>query len=266
MIVKTKHQNDTDAVWNSLVNEARTAASDEPILSDLLHACIIDRDSLEEALSYRLARKLGHHAVSEQYLQDTFMEALSSYPRIGVEVRRDIAAVKERDPACEDYLTPVLYYKGFHALTCYRAAHYLWGKGRRFLAYYLQSIVSEVFQVDIHPAAKIGSGIMIDHATGVVVGETAVIDNDVSMLHGVTLGGTGKEHGDRHPKVRSGVLIAAGSKILGNVEIGEGAWIGAGSVVLTDIPAHTTAVGVPAKVVGKAGRPTPAFDMDQKLC
>jgi serine O-acetyltransferase len=170
-------------------------------------------------------------------------------------------AVNDRDPACPDVLTPLLFFKGFQALVCYRVAHHLWKMGRREFALYLQSLVAETFAVDIHPAAQIASGILLDYATGFVAGETAVIEEDVSILHEVTLGGTGKERGDRHPKVRSGVLLGAGAKILGNVEIGRGAKVGAGSVVLKDVPAHTSVAGVPAKVVGTLRAASPALEM-----
>ena len=254
-----------DSVWKQLSREAAMAAKREPILANLLHASILDRSCLEEALSYRLARKLGHHAVSEEYLQEVFMDAFRNDPNIVEDVRQDLIAVKTRDPACIDYLSSFLHFKGFQALTAYRIAHNLYKRGRKDIAFYLQSIMSEVFQVDIHPAAQIGRGILIDHATSIVVGETAVIENNVSLLHEVTLGGTGKETGDRHPKVRQGVLIGAGAKILGNVEIGEGAKIGAGSVVLEDVQAHTTVAGVPATVVGETREDSPALDMDHKL-
>lgn len=180
-------------------------------------------------------------------------------------MRADIRAITERDPAATRFSEPLLYFKGFHALQTHRVAHWLWSEGRRELALFLQSRASEVFGVDIHPAARIGKGILVDHATGVVVGETAVVEDNVSILHEVTLGGTGKDCGDRHPKVRHGVLIGAGAKILGNVEVGEGAKIGAGSVVLEDVPAHATVAGVPAKVVGIAEGDEPARTMDHRL-
>ena len=255
----------SDTIWLLLREEATETARDEPVLSELLRVCILDRPSLEEALAYRLARKIGHHAVSEQFLQDTFSEAFKADPKIGQHVRHDLQAVVDRDPATDDYLQPFLYQKGFQALTTYRLAHHLYNDGRKQLAFYLQSLMSEVYQADIHPAAHIGCGIMLDHATSFVVGETAVIANNVSILHEVTLGGTGKEHGDRHPKVGEGVLLAAGSKIIGNVKIGQGAKVGAGAVVLEDVPAHTTVVGVPAQVVGHIEDPAPALGMDQHI-
>jgi serine O-acetyltransferase len=194
-------------------------------------------------------------------LHTVFLEAFERDPRILSQVACDMIAANDRDPACPDILTPLLYFKGFQSLVCYRVAHYLWNAGRRDFALYLQSLIAETFSVDIHPAAKIACGILLDHATGFVAGETAVIENDVSILHEVTLGGTGKERGDRHPKVRSGVLLGAGAKILGNVEIGTGAKVGAGSVVLKNVPAHTSVAGVPAKIIGKMGASNPAHEM-----
>jgi serine O-acetyltransferase len=254
----------TDPVWEKLLAEARIAADREAVLSELIHSSIIDCDSLETCLAHRISRKLGHHAVSEPYLHDLFEENLKGHSDIGRQVRKDIVAIDERDPASRGYLSPVLYFKGFQALTAYRIAHRLWLDGRTELALYLQSIISQVFGVDIHPAARVGAGILLDHATSIVVGETAVIEDHVSLLHEVTLGGTGKIRGDRHPKVRRGVLIGAGAKILGNVEIGEGAMVGAGSVVLNDVPSHVTVAGVPAKVVGAAIK-DPAGCMDHNI-
>ncbi|MEX0331281.1 MAG: serine O-acetyltransferase [Puniceicoccaceae bacterium] len=250
-----------DPVWKKLREEAEAAASHEPVLSDLIHESILDCDSLEACLAHRVSRKLGHHAVSEPYLHELFEEVLRENPHIGEQVRRDIVAIDQRDPASNGYLSPVLYFKGFQALTAYRIGHQLWISGRREMALYLQSIISQVFGVDIHPAAQIGAGILFDHATSIVIGETAVIEDHVSILHEVTLGGTGKEKGDRHPKVRHGVLIGAGAKILGNVEIGQYARIGAGSVVLNDVPPHVSVAGVPAKAVGKVeGDPSTQMD------
>ncbi|KAF0092957.1 MAG: serine O-acetyltransferase [Puniceicoccaceae bacterium 5H] len=254
-----------DTVWLKLREEANAAASREPVLAELIHRSILDCESLEESLAHRISRKLGHHAVSEPYLHDLFVEVFSEYPVIGQSVRKDIIAIDQRDPASGGYLSPVLYFKGFQALTAYRIAHCLWNHGRNELALYLQSIISQVYGVDIHPAARIGCGILMDHATSIVVGETAVIEDNVSLLHEVTLGGTGKIKGDRHPKVRCGVLIGAGAKILGNVEIGECAKVGAGSVVLTDVPAHSTVAGVPARVVRRACEDLPAECMDHQI-
>jgi len=253
-----------DPVWATLYAEAKSAAAQEPVLAGLLHDNILNCGSLEESLAYRISRKLGHDAVSEPHLHDLFEEVFAADPKIGEQARNDIVAITERDPAARSYLSPVLYYKGFQALTAYRIAHYLWKADREAIARYLQSIVSQVFGVDIHPAARIGSGIFFDHATSIVIGETAVVEDHVSMLHEVTLGGTGKARGDRHPKVRRGVLIGAGAKLLGNIEIGACAKVGAGSVVLDDVPAHTTVVGVPARVVG-AAPDDPAGCMEHQL-
>jgi serine O-acetyltransferase len=254
-----------DPVWDLMLKEADNAASREPVLAGLLHQNVLDCRSFEEALSHRLARKLGHHALTEPYLHELFMEVLSKDLMIGRYARADVTAVVERDAACRGYLTPFLYFKGFQVLSAYRIGHSLWMDGRTEIALYLQSIVSEVFSVDIHPASRIGKGILFDHATGIVIGETAVVEDGVSMLHEVTLGGTGKEKGDRHPKVRRNVLIGAGTRILGNIEIGEGARIGAGSVVLDDIPPHATAVGVPARVIGREKSDDPAATMDHYI-
>jgi serine O-acetyltransferase len=253
-----------DPIWIEIRRETLTEVEREPLLASFLHAVILKHDTLEQALSLHLAHKLGTPTLSEIFLREIIDEALSAEPSIGFAIRADLRAVRERDPACDRYSLPLLYFKGFHALQTYRVAHYLWQVNRRELALFLQNRVSEVFAVDIHPAARIGSGILIDHATGLVIGETAVVGDNVSMLHEVTLGGTGKESGDRHPKVRSGVLIGAGAKILGNVEIGEGAKIGAGSVVLNDVPPHCTVAGVPAEPVGPCSG-QPALDMDHRL-
>lgn len=253
-----------DRVWLKLLQEAQAAADREPVLSAMLHESILNCRSLEASLAHRISRKLGHEALSEPYLHDLFDEVLHGNADIGHAIRCDIEAINERDPASRGFLSPVLYFKGFQALTAYRVAHYLWQAGRRELALYLQSIISQVFTVDIHPAARIGCGILFDHATSIVIGETAVLADNISILHEVTLGGTGKERGDRHPKVSSGVLIGAGAKILGNVKVGECARIGAGSVVLADVPAYVTVAGVPARIVGSAGM-DPATCMEHSL-
>lgn len=257
--------NTEDTVWKQLRKEAQQAADNEPVLRELIETSILNCASLEESLAHRVSRKLGHLAISEPYLHDLFIETFMSEPQIGVQVRRDIIAVDQRDPASQGFLSPVLYFKGFLALTAYRIAHALWQRGRREIALYLQHVISQVFAVDIHPAAKIGSGILLDHATGIVIGETAVVEDDVSILHEVTLGGTGKDRGDRHPKVRRGVLLSAGCKVLGNVEIGQCAKVAAGSVVLSDVPAFATVAGIPAKIVRRAEESTPAECMDHQL-
>jgi serine O-acetyltransferase len=252
-------------VWEQIRADAAAAAGREAALAPLLEEVFLQRASLEEALSVRLARKLAYHATPESDLREVFLDAFATDASIGRQVRADLLAVRERDPACRTLLAPVLYFKGFHALTCHRFAHFLWRRERADLALYLQSLVAEVFAVDIHPATRIGGGILLDHATGFVAGETSVIDDNVSILQGVTLGGTGKEQGDRHPKVRSGVLIGAGAKILGNIEIGVGAKIGANSVVLHPVPPHATVAGVPARIVGRSAQSEPARAMDHLL-
>jgi serine O-acetyltransferase len=254
-----------DALWPQIQTEARRQAAQEPLLASYLHATVIRHAELEDSLSFLLADKLASNALPAPALREVIGEALAADPAIGAAVRADLGAVRTRDPACLYYLTPLLYFKGFHALQSHRIAHWLWRQQRQSLALFLASQTALIFAVDIHPAARFGQGVMIDHATGVVVGETAVVGDDVSLLQGVTLGGTGKDSGDRHPKVRAGVLIGAGAKILGNIEIGEGARIGAGSVVLRDVPPGRTAVGVPARIVGQTISERPAFTMDHRI-
>jgi len=226
---------------------------------------VLNHPRLEDALSFILASKLGSTTVPAITLRDLVDEAFAADPALGIAVRADLEAVVTRDPACRGASTPLLYFKGFHALQAHRVAHHYWTHERRALALYLQSRVSEAFAVDIHPGARIGKGMLFDHATSIVIGETTVIEDDFSMLHEVTLGGTGKAGGDRHPKIARGVLIGAGAKVLGNVRIGEGAKIGAGSVVLSDVPPHCTVAGVPARPVGYPAHALPALEMDQQL-
>ena len=240
-------------------------AAEEPMLASFFHSTILNHDSLRSALSFQLANKLASAVMPAMVLREVIETALAAQPDILDAVAADICAVKDRDPAVRYYSTPLLYLKGFHALQGYRVAHWLWQQGRYSLATFLQNQISVVFGVDVHPAARIGKGIMFDHATGIVVGETAVIENDVSILQSVTLGGTGKESGDRHPKIREGVMIGAGAKVLGNIEVGVGAKIGAGSVVINPVPPHTTVAGVPAKIVGRPECDKPSLDMDQCL-
>jgi len=254
-----------DPVWARIRSEAEEAARHEPALATFLYSTILQQETLEAAVVHRLAQRLDRPDISGDLIRQAYMDALQHAPSIGLDFRADIIAIIDRDPATDRYLEPLLYFKGFHAIQTHRLAHWLWGQGRRDFALYLQSRSSAAFQTDIHPAAKIGRGIFLDHATGLVVGETAVIEDDVSMLQDVTLGGTGKEDGDRHPKIRRGVLIGAGAKILGNIEVGHCARIAAGSVVLKPIPHNTTVAGVPAKVVGEAGCPEPSRAMDQML-
>ncbi|WP_347313121.1 serine O-acetyltransferase [Defluviimonas sp. SAOS-178_SWC] len=254
-----------DPVWSHVCEEARAAVRDEPLLGGLIHSGILHHATLERALSYRFSMKLASGEMSEQILREIADEAYSSDPEIGRSARADIVAVYDRDPACHRFMQPMLFFKGFQAVQAYRIGHWLWTQGRRDLAYFVQMRVSEVFGVDIHPNARIGKGIMIDHAHSIVIGETAVVGDNVSMLHSVTLGGTGKEDGDRHPKIGNGVLIGAGAKILGNILIGERSRIAAGSVVLHDVPCCKTVAGVPAKIVGEAGCDQPALTMDQLI-
>ena len=254
-----------DPVWDRLRQEAEDLVRREPALAGFALSTILHQPSLEASVAHRIAWRLGHPALSADLIEQTFTEAVEQDPTIGEGFRADIVAVSDRDPACTRVLEPVLYFKGFHALQTHRLAHWLWQRGRQDFALYLQSRASEVFQTDVHPAARIGRGIFLDHATGLVVGSTAVIEDNVSMLQDVTLGGTGKERGDRHPKIRRGVLIGAGAKILGNIEVGQCARVAAGSVVLQPVPCNATVAGVPARVVGTAGCAEPARAMDQLL-
>src|SRR5580700_4594826 len=254
-----------DPIWKAMHHQAEAMAGREPALAGFVHATILQHDRLEQALSYHLARKLGGEDLSPLAIREMFDQAVMADRVFGQAVRADLSAVFERDPACHSYLDAFLFYKGFHALQCYRAAHWLWTQNRTALALFMQGRISERFAVDIHPAARIGRGIMMDHATGIVIGETAVVEDDVSMLHGVTLGGSGKENGDRHPKIRRGVMLSAGAKVLGNIEIGEYSRVGAGSVVLKPVPAHCTVAGVPARVIGCAGSECPSQTMDQLI-
>lgn len=252
-------------VWSAIRTEAARQVAAEAMLASFLHATVLNHDCIEDAISFHLSGKLGAGSLSPMQLREVMDEAMKRDTSIANAACADIRAVRERDPAINCCLVPLLYVKGVHALIAHRIGHWLWYQGRRLLALHLQNRVSETFGVDIHPAARIGSGILMDHATSIVVGETAVIEDNVSLLHEVTLGGTGKITGDRHPKVRRGVLIGAGAKILGNVEIGEGAKIGAGSVVLNDVAPHCTVAGVPAVVVGRPCTDNPALDMDQHI-
>jgi serine O-acetyltransferase len=254
-----------DPVWDAVHAGARNVAGREPALSSLLYTSVLNHQSFEAALAHRLAERLDHGDVSADLIRQAFAEVLEQNPQIGMDSRADLAATLERDPACHKALDAFLYFKGYHAIQTHRFAHALWHGGRRDFALYLQSRSSAVFQVDINPAARIGRGIMLDHATGFVVGETAVIGNDCSILQNVTLGGTGKSEEDRHPKIGNGVLIGAGAIVLGNIAIGDGARIGAGSVVVKPVPPHVTVAGVPAKVIGEAGCARPASQMDHML-
>ena len=252
-------------VWAALRNQAQAAARAEPALYSMLNSVILQHGHFADALSYQLARKLADHELEAMNMRELCEEAYEASPELVRAAEADLKAVFERDPACKGYLQPFLFFKGFQALETYRIAHWLWSQGRETLAFYLQSRMSEIFQVDINPAAKIGQGVFFDHGTGIVIGETAVVGDDVSMLHGVTLGGTGAERGDRHPKIGKGVLLGAGAKVLGNIEIGDYAKIASGSVVLKPVPPHCTAAGVPARLVNCPTCPEPARSMDHTL-
>jgi len=256
---------DLDVLWATIRAEASELAETEPQLSRLLDEVILSRNSLAESMAARLARKLAREDMSKEEICPLLNIIFSENENIVMSVASDMTAIYNRDPACQSLLEPMLFFKGFMAITIYRVSHHLWAMNRRALAFYFQSISSEIFGVDIHPGARIGCGIFLDHATSIVIGETAIVEDDVSIMHEVTLGGTGKQTGARHPIVRSGVLIGAGAKILGRVEIGKCAKIGAGSVVLDEVRQHTTVAGVPAVVVGETGESSPALDMNQSL-
>ena len=256
----------TDPMWQRIRTEAAKQASEEPILASFLHATILNHTRLELALSFHLASQLATPDVSSLLLRKVIMEAFESDASIQTAVRADLQAVEDRDSACHELYIPFLYFKGFHALQTYRIAHWLWTTGRESLALFFQNRMSTTFSVDIHPAATLGQGILLDHATGLVIGEPAVVGKNVSILQSVTLGGTGKDEGNRHPKIGDGVLISAGAKILGNICVGAGAKVGAGSVVLEDVPAHTTVAGVPAKIVGRPASDQPALEMEHDFC
>ena len=256
---------DIDALWRQIREGAETIVEDEHGLRVLLDDVILSQNSLGAALAVRLARKLAREDMTRDELAPLLSGILESDDELVASAARDLCAIVDRDAACDSPLHPLLYFKGFLAISTYRVSHFLWGQGRKELALYFQSLASEVFAVDIHPAARIGCGILLDHATSFVVGETAIIEDNVSIMHEVTLGGTGKVTGDRHPVVRSGVLLGAGVKVLGRVELGQGAKVGAGSVVLADVAPHTTVAGVPAQVVGVSREDAPALEMDQQL-
>jgi serine O-acetyltransferase len=253
-----------DPVWVRVRSEAEELAGREPELASFVTSTVLHHDNLEQTVAHRIAARLDHPEVGYAVLMRAFDDLIEADGLFALDVRADVTAVAERDPACTRYLEPVLYFKGFHALQTHRLAHFMWGRGRKDFALYLQSRGSAAFQVDIHPAARVGRGVFLDHATGLVVGGTAVIEDDVSILQGVTLGGTGKESGDRHPKIRHGVLIGAGAKVLGNIEVGHCSRIAAGSVVLKAVPPNVTVAGVPARIIGAAPcDATPAQTMDQ---
>ncbi|MHA1548097.1 MAG: serine O-acetyltransferase [Alphaproteobacteria bacterium] len=254
-----------DSVWFAIRRDAEAIVSSDPAIASFVYATVLNHDTLEDAIADRIAGRLDSDVVGAEVIRRGFSEAIADQPDISQDMRSDITAVLDRDPACARLIEPLLYFKGFHAIQTHRLAHWAYKRGRRDFAYYLQSRSSSVFQTDIHPAVPMGRGIFIDHATGLVIGGTALIEDNVSLLQGVTLGGTGKMDGDRHPKVRHGVLIGAGAKVLGNIEIGACSKIAAGSVVLRPVEAHTTVAGVPAKPVGKIGDVEPSLDMDQMI-
>jgi serine O-acetyltransferase len=262
MAIAQKKLTGLDPVWDRISDEAARAVIEEPLLGGVIHGCVLHHRSLENALAYRMAGKLASGEMSEQILREIADEAYANDPSLGQAARADIVAVFDRDPACHRFLQPLLFFKGFQAIQAYRIGHWLWQQGRKDFAYFIQMRVSEVFGIDIHPAARIGKGIMIDHAHSIVIGETAVVGDNVSMLHSVTLGGTGKEEEDRHPKIGDGVLIGAGAKVLGNIKIGNCSRIAAGSVVLEEVPPCKTVAGVPARIVGEAGCAQPSMSMD----
>lgn len=270
-MLTTKHRGKSgkvsayDPVWDQIRAEAEDVTRREPELTAFIFANILNYNQLEHSVCHRLAQRLGHDDVDADLIRQTFLSVLETRPELGTTFRVDLTAVYDRDPACSRLIDPLLYFKGFHALETQRFSHALWHAGRKDFALYLQSQSSRVFSIDIHPAAKIGRGIMLDHGNGIVIGETAEIGDNSSLLHNVTLGGSGKETGDRHPKVGRGVMIGAGAKILGNITVGDCARIAAGSVVLKDVPPRTTVAGVPARVVGEAGCSQPSRVMDQLL-
>jgi serine O-acetyltransferase len=256
---------DLDPVWSRIRLEAEASVAGEPLLGGMVHSSVLHHPTFERALAYRIAMKLTSPEMSGQILREIVDQALAEEPEIAQSARADIVAICDRDPACHTFLQPLLYFKGYQAVQSYRVAHHLWTTGRRDMAYFFQMRGSEAFGVDIHPAARIGKGIMIDHAHSIVIGETAVVGDNVSMLHSVTLGGTGKTDGDRHPKIGDGVLIGAGAHVLGNIRVGNCSRIAAGSVVLHDVPPCKTVAGVPAKIVGEAGCAQPSMSMDHRV-
>lgn len=254
-----------DPVWEAVRAGAKQVLDNEPFLANLVLSTVLNHETLEEALAHRLATRLDHEDVSADMIRQAFEETLRDHPEIGQAARVDLAATLERDPACHRAIEPLLYFKGYQAIQTHRFAHAMHKSGRRDFALYLQSRSSQVFQVDINPAVPMGKGVMLDHGTGLVIGETAVVGDNVSLLQNVTLGGTGKADQDRHPKIGNGVLIGAGAKVLGNIKVGDCSRVGAGSVVLKDVPPRTTVAGVPAKVIGEAGCAQPALVMDQMV-
>lgn len=254
-----------DEIWQEMRSEAQQASDQQPLMASFFHSNILNHDNFASAIRFYLSNLLATDAVPAMIMRDLFEQMMVQDPEIEQCMLQDLLAHYTRDAACDQYITPLLYFKGYHAIQSYRIAHALWKQQRRLLATYLQSRIAELFDVDIHPAARIAGGLMVDHATGVVIGETTVIEKNVSMLHAVTLGGSGAAGGDRHPKIRQGVLLSAGAKILGNIDIGEGVKVGAGSVVLNSVEPHNTVVGVPAKVIGRSASQMPSLDMNHQI-
>jgi serine O-acetyltransferase len=254
-----------DPIWTALRSEAEAVVRAEPGLGGFIHATVLAHDRLEDSICHRLAQRLNHSDVDAGMISKTFNQVLTAKPELGDMFRADLQAVFDRDPAVHRYIEPLLYFKGFHALVAHRFAHELWNQGRKDFALYLQSQSSRIFAVDINPATRMGRGIMLDHGTGIVIGETAVVGDNCSILQNVTLGGNGKEDGDRHPKIGKNVLLAAGAKVLGNISIGDCSKVAAGSVVLQSVPSNKTVAGVPARIVGDSNCPEPARTMDQRL-
>ncbi len=253
-----------DTLCTRLRAEAAHGYAGERALTPL-YAAVFEARSFEEALILRLSTRLGNPCLPADALQQMLWEPILADPSIGEAARADISAFIERDPAAGRLLEPFLFFKGYAAIQTHRLAHWLWNAGKRNIALYLQSRSSEIFQTDIHPGAQLGKAIFLDHATGFVAGETVVIEDNVSILHGVTLGGTGTQKVDRHPKIRTGVLIGAGAQIIGNIEIGAHSKIAAGSLVTENVPPRSTAVGVPARIIQGVGTENPAESMDQCL-
>ena len=248
-------------IWKQIREEAERIAQEEPLVATIMQTRILNQESLCDSLAKILSLQLADQNLNAEQLQSLFMEIMGENEWITKYISADLFAVFDRDPACLTYLEPFLFLKGFHALQTYRISHQLWKDGRKTLAFMLQSTANRVFSVDIHPAAKLGHGIMVDHATALVIGETARVGNNVSILHGVTLGGTGKESGDRHPKVEDEVLLSAHAQLLGNITIGQASKIGSNAVVLRDVPPRSTYAGVPAKKVGTPDSKHPSLDM-----
>lgn len=280
---KPQHVPSSQEVWPLIVTEAQSASAEHPELASYFHTNVLMHSSFAASISYFLSSILADSTVSVMTLRKIVDSVIYSKGHkessfrlqnpdscsqgVGVldAMKQDLLAHLTRDAACTQAIMPLLFFKGYHAIQIHRVAHQLWQGGRKQLARYLQHRVHTLFDVDIHPAAQLGAGIMLDHATGFVVGETAVIGNDVSILHGVTLGGSGTQGVDRHPKIGDGVLISTGAKVLGNIRVGAGARIGAGSLVLEDVPAYTTVVGVPAKIVGRHRTAMPSLEMNQNV-